>query len=201
VRRFKADPVPRALLDRLVAAASMAPMGIPPWEVGVVVHDTPAKVKALSDVGVDQYEGLLKMMDNGVARTLMGLMKKPSRDFFRTFLLPLGRKIVAGRREGRDALLYGAPACLLFHAGAHADAADTAIACTAAMLQAEALGLGTCMIGALPGPLARSRAASAKAGVPGGHSPKIALLVGWPAIRYRKAIRRPFASVAWRDCP
>ena len=199
MRRFKTDPVPRDLLERVVAAAALAPMGIPPWEVGVVVFDTRAKVRALSDLGVAQYAGLLKMMDNRVVGAAMGLMKKATRDWFRTFLLPLARGIVEGRRQGRDHLLYDAPACLLFHAGPQADAADTAIACTAAMLQAEAFGLGTCMIGALPGPLARSKAASAKAGCPAGQVPKIALLVGWPALKYRKGIRRSFSSVAWRD--
>jgi nitroreductase/Pyruvate/2-oxoacid:ferredoxin oxidoreductase delta subunit len=199
IRRFKADPVPREILERLVAAAALAPVGLPPWEVGVVVYDTPEKVRALADVGAAEYEGLLKVMDNRVVRPLLNLHpNRQVRGWFQTFLLPLAREIAGAREKGEDRLLHGAAACLLFHSSAHADPVDAALACTAAMVEAEALGLGSCMIGALPGPLARSRDAMRRVGIPEGHVAKLALILGWPAITYRRTVRRALASVTWR---
>ena len=46
-----------------------------------------------------------------------------------------------------DLLFYGAPCVLLFHQSPYADPVDGHIACTYAMIAAESLGLGTCMIG------------------------------------------------------
>jgi len=178
-----------------VEAAALAPMAIPPSEIGIVVFDTPDRVRALANLGVAIYRRLLRMMDHRVARALLRLSPKGA--WFVDFLLPLGRQVVAAADRGEDHLLYKAPACLLFHQSRHADPADVAIAITTAMLAAEARGLGTCIIGALPGPLARNGAACRRAGIPAGHVPAGALILGWPDVTFRKAIRRPLASVRW----
>lgn len=67
--------------------------------------------------------------------------------------------------------------------------------CTCAMVAAEALGLGTCVIGCAAPPLARHKELLKKYGLPEGNVPKIVLIMGYPAVTYRKAIRRPFQSV------
>ena len=50
-------------------------------------------------------------------------MKKPLRQQFLTFILPLGRTLVEGKKRGRDHVLYDAPAALLFHASPYTDSA------------------------------------------------------------------------------
>jgi nitroreductase/NAD-dependent dihydropyrimidine dehydrogenase PreA subunit len=196
VRHFKNDEVSGHLLDRVVAAAAMAPMGIPPWEIGIVVFDGREKVRELARDTANTYEGLLKFMDNSVVMPLMRpFMKKATYDQFKTFILPLGRKIVEGRNAGEDWVLYNAPAALLFHNSPYADAADATIACTHAMIAAESLGLGTCMIGCLSPAVARRKDLLKKYGIPDGHKPAIVLILGYPAIKFRKAIHRPFFSV------
>ncbi len=197
IRSFREEAVPGEALDRIIAMASTAPMGIPPWEVGIVVFRNRAKVKELAEDTALGYASLLKFMDRRPVRYLMKLCM--TRDNFNRldgFILPLGRKIVEGHRQGQDLVLYRAPAALLFSHSPHTDAADAVIACTCAMIAAESLGLGTCMIGCLPPILARRKDLLKKYGIPEGQKPAIVLILGFPAAIFRKAIRRRFLTVA-----
>ncbi len=198
IRRFRDEAVPREAIDRVIAAAATAPMGIPPWEVGITVFHGGAKVQDLSWDIADAYERILKFFEGPVGALFRMMMKKPARQQFRSFILPLGRILVEGKRKGTDYVLYGAPAALLFHASPYGDGADAFIACTYAMLAAEATGLGSCMIGCVPPVLERRKDLMKKHGLPEGHIPKIVLILGYPAVRFRKAIRRPFLSVGDR---
>lgn len=111
-----------------------------------------------------------------------------------TFMLPLARTYVEHYRRGEDVVFYGAPAVLIFHHSPYADLADASIACTYAMLAAESLGLGTTMIGGAP-LLQRDRNLCRRLGIPVGNKPTIALILGHPAVSYRRAIARRFADV------
>jgi ferredoxin len=198
VRHFTDDEVPRATLDEVVAAAASAPMGIPPWEVGVVAFHGRDKVATLAKDVATTYKKLLGFMDNPVARGLLRVFA--SRTTYRQmteFIIPLGREIVASARDGGDKALYRAPAALLFHTSPWADSADAFIACTYAMLAAEAAGLGTTMIGCVAPPLARRSDVLARLGIPAGNVPRIVLIIGSPALKYHRAVERVFPWVTW----
>jgi len=198
IRRFTGDEVSGEAIERVLAAAATAPMGIPPWEVGVTVFHGRHKVDELARDTVAAYEGFLRYVDNPVARGVLRLlMKRSAAQWFESFIIPLGRELVAGRRAGRDLVLYDAPAALMFHVSPYADGADAFIACTYAMLAAESLGLGTTMIGCVAPMVSRSKPLMRKYGLPAGHTPKLVLIMGYPAIGFHRAIRRPFHSVRY----
>lgn len=195
IRRFRDDAIPREAIDRVIAAAATAPMGIPPWEVGISVFHGRDRVRELAWDTADAYEGMLRFFDSLVGKIFRMTMKKPLRQQFHTFILPLGRTLVEGKKKGVDYVLHKAPAALLFHASPYGDGADAYIACTYAMVAAEALGLGSCMIGCVAPVLERRRDLMRKHGLPDGHVPKVVLILGYPAVHFRKAIRRRFLSV------
>jgi nitroreductase len=198
VRRFKPDEVPRQALDRVIDAAATAPMGIPPWNVGIVAFYGRERVRELAEDTATPYRGLLRIMDNAVARRLMRTFsKRQTSQQMEGFILPLGRDIVAAHRNGGDKVLYDAPAALLFHTSPYADESDAAIACTYAMLTAEAAGLGTTMIGCASPALARRKPLLARYGLPPGNLPRIILILGYPAVHFHRAIRRQFATVTY----
>jgi ferredoxin len=198
IRRFTGDDVSRDLIDRVVTVAATAPMGIPPWEVGVTIFHGRDKVGELARDTVDSYAGLLKIFDNPLAKGLSRLlMKKTVWQQFQSFILPLGRILLEGRGKGRDYVLYNAPVAFLFHVSPYADGADAFIACTYAMIAAESLGLGSCMIGCAAPVLGRRKEILKKYGLPAGNSPKIVLILGYHQSPHRKAIRREFQSVAY----
>ena len=196
IRRFRTDAVPREVIDRVIAVAATAPMGIPPWEVGISVFHGRDRVRELAWDTADAYERMLRFFDGPLGKLFRMTMKKPLRQQFLTFILPLGRTLVEGKKRGRDHVLYDAPAALLFHASPYADGADAFIACTYAMVGAEAIGLGSCMIGCVAPVLERRKDLMRKHGLPAGHVPKIVLILGYPAVGFRKAVRRSFLTVA-----
>jgi len=198
VRRFKADEVPRQVLDRVIDAAATAPMGIPPWDVGIVAFHGRERVRELAQDTAKVYRRLLLMMDNAVARGIMRVTKnRLMRERMESFLLPLGRQIVAAHKSGGDLVLHDAPAALMFHTSPFADSSGAAIACTYAMLAAKAAGLGTAVIGCAGPALARRKPLLAKYGLPVGNVPSLILILGYPAVHFHRAIRRPFASVTY----
>lgn len=67
------------------------------------------------------------------------------------------------------------------------------------MLAAESLGLGTSMIGAAAPIIKRNRKLCQKLGIPAGNSPAIALILGYPAVHFRRGITRRFASVGMAE--
>ncbi|MDD3180611.1 MAG: nitroreductase family protein [Opitutaceae bacterium] len=196
MRQFQDQPVARELLERVVAAATTAPMGIPPSEVGVVVLSERERVRELARDTVQLYAGFLRLVDHPPILWLLRLFL-PSATFrqLRSFILPLGREIVAHAKAGEDKVLYAAPAALLFYVSPYADMADATIVCTYAMLAAETLNLGSCIIGCVAPPLARSRKLCAKHGIPPGHKPALVLILGHPALVYRRAVWRNLLAV------
>ncbi len=198
VRRFKREPVKRELLGRVLELAALAPMGIPPWDVGVSVLDKPEKVRALaSDIiqAARHSRPVVQAMASPLLHPIMA--RGVPVEMITTFLLPLIDTLVAEWDNGRDKLLYDAPAALLFHHSPYSEAADAHIAATYAMLAAHSLGLGTIWIGTVPPFLARSKDLRLKYHVPAGHQPAACLLLGHPAVQFRKGIQRTFERVEY----
>jgi ferredoxin len=195
VRRFQDREVDAGLLERIVAAATSAPMGIPPWDVGCTIVRGREQVQELAGEIVKGYAGFLNMFRPWLLALMRPVMKRTVHEQLRSFILPLARTYVTEARQGRDALFYNAPALLIFHNAPYADSADATIACTYAMLTAESLGLGSTMIGGAAPVLRRNPRACRRLGVPAGHTPALVLIVGHPAATFRRAIRRRFTRV------
>jgi len=199
IRGFTAADVSRDAIERIIEAAATAPMGIPPSEVCITAILGCQKVAELSRETAKGYAGMLKMMDNRPARTLGRLvMKRSVFERFDSFILPLGKVIVEGEKQGKDYVLYNAPAVLLFHTSPYTDSADAVIACTYAMLAAESEGLGTCMIGCVAPILARSKELKRKYAIPERNSPALVLIMGYHDRPHIKGVRRRFLAVNYQ---
>jgi len=195
VRRFTEEVPGPELLQTVVEMAASGPMGIPPWDVGCVVIRGRDRVQALAGEVVNGYAGLLKILKPWLLAVMRPFMKGPAFEQMKYFILPLAKSYVEGRFLGSDLLFYDAPAVLLFHHSPYVDASEAMIACTYAMLAAESCGLGTTMIGAAAPIVSRKRELCRQLGIPDGNKPAIALIVGYPAVRFRRGIVRHFASV------
>jgi nitroreductase/NAD-dependent dihydropyrimidine dehydrogenase PreA subunit len=195
IRKFQDKPVPAELLDRIVAAAATAPMGIPPSEVGVVILPDRKHVAALARATVKFYAACSVSSAASGCSHCCAVRKPEVFPPLRSFILPLGRGIVEADKRGEDLALYRAPAALIFHVSPWAEASDATIVGTYAMLAAESLGLGTCMIGCVPPMLAMNRRLAAAYGIPAGHKPTLIIILGYPATEYTHAVRRPLHSV------
>lgn len=195
-RLFKDIPVERSLVERILRMTAMAPMGIPPSDVGVMVFHGKEKVRELSVATIDTYRKMQRLFRPWLLPLARPFMKKTQYENWKAFLLPLADMLVREFDEGRDLFTYDAPLALIFHHGPYADASDTAIVATYAMLAAESLGLGTCLLGTAVA-LDFNKAYKKKLEFPAGNNISLGLIVGWPRLSYCRAIRRRLGSVSW----
>ncbi len=195
VRLFADKEVAQEDLDHIVATASTAPMGIPPWDVGVVTLRGRGKVRDLAAEIIKGYEGFLKLFRPWVLNVMRPFIGRARYELYADFVVPLAQTYVDYWRNGRDVLFYDAPALIVFHHSPYADAVDASIACTYAMLSAESLGLGTTWIGGAPPVLQRNKTLCRSLGIPEKNCASAALIVGWPDVRFLKTVRRGFTSV------
>lgn len=195
VRQFTDEEVSADVLESIVEMAASAPMGVPPWDVGCVIVNDRSRVQQLAGEITAAYERLMRWMGRLPMALMRPFMRKATREAMTSFILPLGKMLVEQRRAGRDVLFWNAPAVMIFHHSAYSDGADAYIACTYAMLAAESLGLGTTMIGSAAPVMQRDPAIGRNWSIPEGHKPAIVLILGYPATRFHRTLRRRFVSL------
>jgi len=196
IRDFKDKPVEQEFVDKILEAAVMAPSGIPPTDVSVMVLNGKDKVFQFSKDYCD-YLDSLKWMVSPMGLVFMRMFYgKANGDMFRDFIKPVINSYTGYMKEGRNLVMYDAPLAFYFYGSPYSDPADPIIACTYAMHAAESLGLGTCMLGAVH-PFIQSGSAARKFREKHGIRCKsregLFLAIGYPAIRFRKGIHRTFA--------
>jgi nitroreductase len=86
---------------------------------------------------------------------------------------------------------------MYFYGSPYTDPADPIVAATAAMYAGESLGLGTCMLGAIHPMIQNGRKAKKFREEHGIRYPSregLFVIFGYPAVHYRKGLKRTFAS-------
>jgi ferredoxin/nitroreductase len=195
IRNFQDRPVPRKSLDKIIEAVSTAPMGIPPSDVAVLVLENKAAVQRFTG-DIMAYVHRVKWLFSDLALGLMRpFMSKENAVVFRDFIAVAVKSILEKYEQGEDWLTYEAPCALYFYTSAYADPADPVIAATYAMLAAESLGLGSCLLGTIPYCFQYSRKLREKYQVPHKSQQGMMLVLGYPAITYQRGIRRRLADV------
>ncbi|MBI5187116.1 MAG: nitroreductase family protein [Nitrospinae bacterium] len=182
-------------IDRVLRAASTAPMGIPPSDVGVVVFHGREKVRAFATDMAEVFGKSRWLGSPAFLAMLRPFMGKAMYEFLKNFVAPLVQLTLECREKGIDSLFYDAPAALLFHQSPYADPADSHIAATYAMIAAESMGLGGCLIGTVAPFMNMNKRVKAKYVAPDGNKAGIVYVLGYPAFHFQKGVRRRFASV------
>jgi len=195
-RHYEDKPVERAIINRLLAMSSTAPMGFPPSPVGVVVVNGKERVQELAKDLAAAFRKWLFLGTPVGSVILRLMMDKRSVAMMRDFVLPVAKTIIEARKTNRDLLFYDAPCVILFHYPMK-DTVDSTIACSFATMAAETLGLGSCMIGTVPPALQGDRTLKKKWGIPEKNFPSIAMTLGYPSVKFRNGIRRRFKSVEY----
>lgn len=194
-RVFKSQEVDNEIVQKILAAASTSPVGIPPTEVGVCVFQTRKAVEELRDCLTGEIQKWRWMFSPVVLALMRPFIGKDNTAMFRDFMVPAIEIYTSGGEGGKDWFFYDAPLAIYFYGTPFTDPADPVIPATYAMLAGEALGLGTCMLG-FPGYIFQySRKARQKYHLPEKIQPGLLVIFGYPAFRNRKALRRTFRQV------
>lgn len=179
-RKFKPDEVSKENIDKILAAAATAPVGIPPSEVKVLVFQGRKKVQEFAK----ELNGEIKHMKKIMTPLALNLMKlfmgEQQYKVMKDFALPLCDITLQECEKGNDILFYDAPAVMVFYGSELADVEDKVIAATNATIAAEALGLGTCFIGTVSYMLNNSSKLKKKYGIQKGEKVSTAFILGHP---------------------
>jgi nitroreductase/NAD-dependent dihydropyrimidine dehydrogenase PreA subunit len=201
VRNFQDKAVSREMLQRILDAVALAPMGFPPHKVEVTVVQSRATLRKALPHLAKLYGDLNKYMKNPLIRFLMKKKMKP--ETFKTIqnhIMPAMEKGLPEMKEkGTDIFTHGAPALLLFHA--HRDSEnhteDIQVALTYGLLAAHSLGLGATSIGLIPPAVERHQELKKLFQIPKGNEVLASMIVGYPKVTFKRGIRRELAKVIW----
>ncbi len=195
MRHFTEEELGQEVVDRILEAASTAPMGLPPTDVEVLVLRGRERVQAF----VGKVMKIMARSGFLFTRPMLWLMRpfwgKAAVDQGRDFVGPFMKGALTAWDEGRDLLFYDAPLVLYFHGSPYCDQHDMTIAATYGMLAGQALGLGTCMIGSAAPFVKTDKKLMREYGIARNNRHGIAVIFGRPALKPQRALRRRFARV------
>lgn len=199
IREFKDKDVEPEIIEKILAAARTAPMGLPPSDVHVLVINGKDKVFEFSKDFCDFMRGM-KWLVSGWFLTIMRPFWGKSNDaMFRNFVKPLFKVYVENMDNGKNYVTYDAPLAIYFYGSSFTDPADPIVAATYAMHAGESLGLGTCMLGAMHPLIQNGRKARKfreSHGIKYKSREGLFVVFGYPDVKYNKGIKRTFAEEA-----
>lgn len=198
IRKFQSGAIEPEILDKILKAAKAAPMGLPPSDVNVLVLDSVEKTRAFAE----DFCKYLENMKWFVSRWFLTLMRpfwgKANDEMFKGFIRPLFKVYPEKMKQNVNVVNYDAPLAMYFYGSPYTDPADPIIAATYAMIAAESLGLGTCMLGAVH-PLIqhgkKARQLRERHHIKYTSREGLFVIFGYPEFKFKKGIRRSFASI------
>lgn len=198
IREFSDKPVEKEIIEKILSAARTAPMGIPPSDVNVLVLDSKSKNRKFASEFCKLVAEMKWLTSDSFLKILKPFIGKDNYDLMKSFAKPLVNAYLDNDANGINLVTYDAPLAFYFYGTPFSDPADPIIAATYAMLAAESLGLGTCMVGAIH-PLIQNGKKAAKFRAENGIKFKsregLFVLVGYSKVHYHKSIKRDFASI------
>lgn len=199
VRNFTQQPVADELINKILDSLAYAPYGASPEKMEVTVINNRQTIEtALPDI--EKFLGnIIRWVDNPVSAYM--IKRKKGIETFNTIkhhLYPIAKHNNYKLKFG-DRITRGAPAMLVFHAPQEAaeHTNNGLIYATYAMLTAHSLGLGASMIGIVPAAINKVNSVRTTFHIPSSHDAVMALIVGYPKIKYLRTIKRPYPKRHW----
>lgn len=197
IREFTDRQVDPVIVEKILAAARTAPMGLPPSDVNVMILNNKEAVRRFATDFCEYLEGMKWFVSNWFLALMRPFWGKSNDEMFKGFVKPLFNVYTGYMEKGVNLVNYDAPLAMYFYGSPYTDPADPIVAATAAMYAAESLGLGTCMLGGVH-PLIqygkKARKLREKYQIRYQSREGLFVIFGYPDVKYRKGIRRTFAS-------
>jgi ferredoxin len=199
VRKFKDRDIEPELIEKILTVARTAPMGLPPSDVNVMILNGKHNTRAFAKDFCDYVETMKWFVSGWFLAMMRPFWGKANDELFKGFIRPLFKVYPEKMRAGINVVNFDAPLVFYFYGSPYTDPADPIIAATYAMMAAESLGLGTCMLGAVHPLIQNGKKAQLireKYGIRFTSREGLFVAMGYPDIKFKKGIKRTFASVA-----
>lgn len=181
IRRYREEPVERAIIERIMDVVRYAPTGRNRQDVHwLMIHDT-REVRRLTAMAVDWMRETGSNGNPLAARyNLTGM--------------------VQAWEEGRDYICNNAPHLIFAHVCEENPVAriDAVIALTHLDIVAPSFGLGSCWGGIFMQAVINWEPLQSALGLPPRRTAAHCLMLGYPAISYQRPPQRNPASIVWR---
>jgi nitroreductase len=176
IRRYRPEPVDRAVLEKLLEIVRYAPTGGNSQSVQWLVMSDAEQINRLSSIVI---EWLRPLVDQGV---------------------PGVKGMVKSWEMGADPILRNAPNLIIAHGAAKDSMAKYSSTIVLATLELTLLsfGLGACWAGFLHHAANNSAAVYDELCLPPGNQMCGGLMIGYPEFEYARIPTRKHASVTWR---
>lgn len=196
VRDYKKRRVEREIIEKILETSASAPNGLASSDVEVLVLDGNEKVEELTLDLINILKKNMWLFSPIMLKIYRPFIGKETYDSLKTFASTAAEVYVNKYEEGKNWLTYSVPLAMLFHASPYADPVDPYIPATYAMLTAQSLGLGSCMLG-IPNLLLNffGKKIKKKYGIPLKNKNGIMVIFGYPDIKYNSAIKRRFSNI------
>ncbi len=198
IRDFKDKNIEPELIEKILTAARTAPMGLPPSDVNVLILNGKEKTRAFAKDFSDYLKGLKYMISKYFLAIMRPFWGKENDELFKGFINPLFSAYTDEMDKGNNYINYDAPLAIYFYGSPFTDPADPLIVATYAMIAAESLGLGTCMLGAVHPFIQNGRKARKfreKHNIKYKSREGLFVIFGYPRFKFKKGISRTFASI------
>ena len=195
IRRYKPEEVSKENIDKILASAATAPVGIPPSEVKVLVFQGRKKVQEFAQDLCNEIKHTQKIMTPLALKLMKIFMGEGQYKIMKDFAMPLCNVTLEERKKGNDVLFYDAPAVMVFYGTELTDVEDMIIAATNATIAAESINLGTCFIGTVSYFMNNSSKLKKKYGILKGEKVATAFILGTPDEGHFRTFQRNFKEV------
>ena len=199
IRHFEDRPVENPVMEQVLEGARCAPSAHNFQTTEYVVVRDKAVLRTITDLVASCYAGVMRQLKNPVIRTLYGLTVSKGEIRSALHLLPDFEMVVEAAQQGEDPFLHDAPCLVVTHAARSVNfpEANAILALHNATLVAQALGLGSFLVGYLVGACKRDKRIPRLLSVPNDHEVYGALALGYPKREFKNWVERRPLRVRW----
>ncbi len=194
-RLYLKETVDRVLLDDLVRAAVTAPSGTNSQGWKFIILPAREEVIKLGEVTADFYRRLNRKASSLPLRSLLRLTGNSAlQTYYEKYFETVKTALDEWDNAGKDRLFHGAPAAIVVAAARSSSCPgeDALLASQNILLMAEALGLGSCLIGYVVEAARRDASISRLLGLDKRYQVYSVIALGHPAVNFiRPAGRKP----------
>ena len=199
-RVYRQKPVDRGILEDLVKIGLTAPSGTNSQKWTFTIIDSRPKILAFGEIIAAYYRKLNRLAESGWLRKLLKLCGRPELDlYYREYYDSIKAGLSQWYEQKEDRLFHGASAAILVGAqpGASCPHDDALLATQNILLAAEAMGLGSCLIGFAVEALRRDRKIKETLKIPPDEIIYAVIALGYPNISFRRPAGRHKVPVRW----
>jgi nitroreductase/NAD-dependent dihydropyrimidine dehydrogenase PreA subunit len=198
-RTFEEKPVPREVVRDLVTLSRWAPTAGNSQSIDWLAFDDREKIAELTDAILAESRRFANIIRNPILRPFVPLMIGAEAAERLRSAKPIIERLLRRRAAGEDPIFHHVPVVLLGHSPARSNFGrdDAIYAAYNLMLAADHFGLGTCQIGFFQIAFEKSARLRRRVTLPEGRTCQVAVAVGYPRHRFRRALPRRSPNLTW----